>query len=82
MGGAAVSRLRGATSEQLGEAARRLGARLQRHQAALAAGLTAAVDRGAGLLTEAERHRERRATELATVAELLARAEAATGATG
>jgi GTP-binding protein EngB required for normal cell division len=80
--GMVLGRLRGAASLQLGEAARRLGARLQRHQAALAAGLTAAVDRGAGLLTEAERHRERRATELATVAELLARAEAATGATG
>jgi hypothetical protein len=80
--GMVLGRLRGAASLQLGEAARRLGARLQRHQAALAAGLTAAVDRGAGLLAEAERHRERRATELATVAELLARAEAATGATG
>jgi hypothetical protein len=32
-----LGRLRGATSQQLGEAARRLGARLHRHQAALAA---------------------------------------------
>jgi hypothetical protein len=41
--GMVLGRLRGATSQQLGEAARRLGARLHRHQAALAAGLTAAA---------------------------------------
>jgi hypothetical protein len=66
-----LGRLRGEASEQLGEAARQLGARLQRHQAALAAGLTAAVDRGAGLLAVAERQRERRTAELTRVAGLL-----------
>ena len=41
-----LGRLRGATSQQLGEAARRLGARLHRYQSALAAGLLAAIERG------------------------------------
>jgi hypothetical protein len=67
-----LGRLRGATSQQLGEAARQLGARLQRHQAALAASLSAAVDRGAGLLAEAEDRREQRMAELDRAADLLA----------
>jgi GTP-binding protein EngB required for normal cell division len=66
-----LGRLRGATSEQLGEAARQLGARLQRHQAALATSLTAAVERGAGLLAEAEDHRQRRTAQLDRAASLL-----------
>jgi GTP-binding protein EngB required for normal cell division len=66
-----LGRLRGATSQQLGEAARQLGARLQRHQAALAASLTAAIDRGAGLLAEAEDRRRRRTLELERAAGLL-----------
>jgi GTP-binding protein EngB required for normal cell division len=66
-----LGRLRGATSEQLGEAARQLGARLQRHQAALATSLTAAVERGAGLLAEAEDHRQRRTAQLDRAANLL-----------
>jgi hypothetical protein len=66
-----LGRLRGATSQQLGEAARQLGARLQRHQAALAAGLTAAIDRGAGLLAEAEDRRRRRTLQLERAADLL-----------
>lgn len=45
-----LGRLRGATSEQLGEAAHQLGVRLQRHQAALAASLTAAIERGGACL--------------------------------
>jgi GTP-binding protein EngB required for normal cell division len=73
--GMVLGRLRGATSEQLGEAARRLGARLQRHQAALAASLTAAVERGGGLLAEAEGRRDRRAAELGRVAQLLHQVE-------
>jgi hypothetical protein len=60
----ALGRLRGATSQQLGEAARRLGARLHRHQAALATGLVAAVERGGGLLDDADEHRTRRTAEL------------------
>ena len=67
-----LGRLRGATSQQLGEAAGQLGARLQRHQAALAASLTAAIDRGAGLLAEAEDRRNQRSAELDRAAELLA----------
>jgi GTP-binding protein EngB required for normal cell division len=67
-----LGRLRGATSQQLGEAARRLGARLQRHQAALAASLSAAIDRGAGLLAEAEDRRNQRWVELDRAADLLA----------
>jgi hypothetical protein len=63
--------LRGVTSEQLGEAARQLGARLQRHQAVLATSLTAAVERGAGLLAEAEDHRQRRTAQLDRAANLL-----------
>jgi GTP-binding protein EngB required for normal cell division len=66
-----LGRLRGATSQQLGEAARQLGARLQRHQAALVASLTAAIERGGGLLAEAENRRERRAAELDRAAKLL-----------
>ncbi|HEV2824257.1 MAG TPA: hypothetical protein VG035_03500 [Actinomycetota bacterium] len=66
-----LGRLRGATSQQLGEAARQLGARLQRHQAALAAGLTAAIERGGGLLVEAEDRRDQRAAELDRAAERL-----------
>ena len=69
--GMVLGRLRGATSEQLGEAARQLGARLHRHQAALAGGLTAAIDRGGGLLAEAEDRRDQRAAELDRTAELL-----------
>jgi hypothetical protein len=67
-----LGRLRGATSQQLGEAARQLGARLQRHQVALAASLSAAIDRGAGLLAEAKDHRDQRRAELDRAAELLA----------
>jgi ABC-type transporter Mla subunit MlaD len=67
-----LGRLRGATSQQLGEAARQLGTRLQRHQAALAASLTAAIDRGAGLLAEAEDRRDQRTAELRRAADLLA----------
>jgi hypothetical protein len=59
-----LGRLWGATSQQLGEAARQLGARVQRHQAALAASLTAAIDRGASLLAEAENRRNQRTAEL------------------
>jgi GTP-binding protein EngB required for normal cell division len=66
-----LGRLRGATSQQLGEAARQLGARLQRHQATLAASLTAAIDRGAGLLAEAEDRRQRRTGQLERAADLL-----------
>jgi GTP-binding protein EngB required for normal cell division len=73
--GMVLGRLRGATSEQLGDAARRLGAGLQRHQAALAASLTAAVERGGGLLAEAEGRRDRRAAELGRVAQLLQQVE-------
>jgi hypothetical protein len=69
--GMVLGRLRGATSGQLGEAARRLGARLHRHQAALAASLTAAVERGGGLLADAQDHRNRRTAELDRVTELL-----------
>jgi GTP-binding protein EngB required for normal cell division len=67
-----LGRLRGATAQQLGEAARQLGARLLRHQAALAASLTAAIDRGGGLLAEAEDSRDQRMVELRRAAELLA----------
>jgi GTP-binding protein EngB required for normal cell division len=66
-----LGRLRGATSEQLGEAARQLGARLQRHQAALATGLSAAIERGGGLLAEAEDRRQRRTLQLERAADLL-----------
>ena len=66
-----LGRLRGATSQQLGEAARQLGARLQRHQAALAASLTAAIERGGGLLAEAQDRRQRRTLELQRAAVLL-----------
>jgi GTP-binding protein EngB required for normal cell division len=66
-----LGRLRGATSQQLGEAARQLGARLRRHQAALAASLSAAIDRGAGLLAEAEDRRDQRTAELRRAADLL-----------
>jgi GTP-binding protein EngB required for normal cell division len=66
-----LGRLRGATSQQLGEAARQLGVRLQRHQTALAVSLTAAIERGGGLLAEAEDRRERRAAELDRAAKLL-----------
>jgi hypothetical protein len=69
--GMILGRLRGATSEQLGEAARQLGARLQRHQAALAAGLTAAIERGGGLLVEAEDRRDQRTADLNRAAALL-----------
>jgi GTP-binding protein EngB required for normal cell division len=69
--GMVLGRLRGATSGQLGEAARQLGARLHRHQAALAVGLTAAIERGGGLLAEAEDRRDQRAAELDRAAELL-----------
>jgi hypothetical protein len=65
-----LGRLRGATS-QLGEAARQLGARLQRHQAALAASLTAAIERGGGLLAEAQDRRQRRTVQLERAADLL-----------
>jgi hypothetical protein len=66
-----LGRLRGATSQQLGEAARQLGVRLQRHQAALAASLTAAIDRGAGLLAEAKDRSRRRTGQLERAADLL-----------
>lgn len=49
-------------AEQLGEAARQLGARLRRHQDDLAAALTAAVERGSGLLAEAADRPGRRRT--------------------
>jgi GTP-binding protein EngB required for normal cell division len=74
--GMVLGRLRGATSQQLGEAARRLGARLHRHQAALAAGLLTAIERGGGLLVDAEEHRHRRTAELDRLAERLREAEA------
>jgi hypothetical protein len=74
--GMVLGRLRGATSQQLGEAARRLGARLHRHQAALAAGLSAAVERGGGLLADAEDHRQRRTAELDRLAQRLQEVEA------
>ena len=67
-----LGRLRGATSEQLGEAARQLGAGLRRHQSALAASLTAAIDRGAGLLAQAEDRRDQRQAELDRAGDLLA----------
>ena len=67
-----LGRLRGATSQQLGEAARQLRVRLQRHQAALAASLSAAIDRGAGLLAEAEDRRDQRTAQLRRAADLLA----------
>jgi hypothetical protein len=66
-----LGRLRGATSQQLGEAARQLGARLQRHQAALAASLTAAIEQGGGLLAEAQDHRRRRTLQLERAVDLL-----------
>jgi hypothetical protein len=66
-----LGRLRGATSQQLGEAARQLGSRLQRHQAALAARLTAAIERGGGLLAEAQDRRQRRTVQLQRAADLL-----------
>jgi GTP-binding protein EngB required for normal cell division len=69
--GMVLGRLRGATSEQLGEAARQLGARLQRHQATLAAGLTAAIERGGGLLAQAEDRRNQRTADLDRAAGLL-----------
>jgi hypothetical protein len=56
---------------KLGEAARQLGARLQGHHAALAASLTAAVERGGGLLAEAEDHRRRWTAQLDRAAKLL-----------
>jgi GTP-binding protein EngB required for normal cell division len=71
-----LGRLRGATSQQLGEAARRLGARPHRHQAALAAGLLAAIERGGGLLVDAEEHRQRRTAELDRLTEHLREVEA------
>jgi GTP-binding protein EngB required for normal cell division len=74
--GMVLGRLRGATSEQLGEAARRLGARLHRHQAALAAGLLAAIERGGGMLADAEEHRQQRTAELDRLAERLREVEA------
>ena len=66
-----LGRLRGATSQQLGEAARQLGARLQRHQTALAVSLTAAIERGGGLLAEAKDRRRRRTLQLDRAAKLL-----------
>jgi GTP-binding protein EngB required for normal cell division len=69
--GMILGRLRGATSEQLGEAARQLAARLHRHQVTLATTLMAAIQRGGGLLAEAEDRRERRAAELDRAADLL-----------
>jgi hypothetical protein len=53
--GMVLGRLRGATSGQLGEAA----------------SLTAAVERGGGLLADAQDHRNRRTAELDRVTELL-----------
>jgi GTP-binding protein EngB required for normal cell division len=73
-------RLRGETSQQLGEAARQLGTRLRRHQAELAASLVAAVGRGQGLVAQAEEDRIRRISELDRGAALLERAEAALAA--
>jgi len=70
-------RLRGETSQQLGEAARQLGGRLRRHQAELAASLVAAVERSQGLVAQAEEDRTRRSTELDQTVALLERAEAA-----
>jgi hypothetical protein len=64
----------------LGEAARQLGARLRRHQAELAAGLLAAVERGQGLVAQAEQNRTRRITELDRAAALLQRTQATLGA--
>jgi GTP-binding protein EngB required for normal cell division len=66
-----LGRLRGATSEQLGEAARQLGVRLQRHQAALATSLTAAIERGSGLLAQAEGRRNQRTAQLDRAADIL-----------
>jgi len=66
--GMVLGRLRGATSQQLGEASRQLGARIHRHQAALADALVAAVERGGALVTEASRRRAERLAELDAVA--------------
>jgi GTP-binding protein EngB required for normal cell division len=70
-------RLRGETSQQLGEAARQLGARLRRHQAELGASLVTAVERGQCLVAQANQDRTRRTRELDRAAALLARAEGA-----
>jgi hypothetical protein len=64
----------------LGEASRRLGGQLRRHQAALAASLRAAVDRGGALLEAAEQDRSSRQATLDQIAALLGPAEAALGA--
>jgi GTP-binding protein EngB required for normal cell division len=77
---ALLGRLRGATSMTLGEASRRLGGQLRRHQAALAESLRAAVDRGGALLEAAEQDRSSRQATLDQIAALLGRAEAALGA--
>jgi GTP-binding protein EngB required for normal cell division len=69
--GMVLGRLRGATSQQLGEASRQLGARLQRHQAALAEALVAAVERGGALVAEAGQQRTSRLAELDATAAAL-----------
>jgi len=74
---AVLGRLRGATSQALGEAARRLGGRLRRHQQELAGSLRAAVDRGGALLEAAEQDRAARRAVLDRAAALLGQAEAA-----
>jgi len=64
-------RLRGALSQQLGEASRQLGARLHHHQGTLADALVAAVERGGALVAEASQQRAGRLAELDAVAATL-----------
>jgi hypothetical protein len=68
--------LRGATSQQLGEAARQLDARIHRHQTALAGALVAAVERGSALVAEASQQRASRLAELDATAATLREASA------
>jgi GTP-binding protein EngB required for normal cell division len=69
--GMVLGRLRGATSQQLGEAARQLGARIHRHQTALAGALVAAVERGGTLVAEASQQRAGRLADLDVTAATL-----------
>jgi hypothetical protein len=63
--------LRGAASQQLGEMARQLGARLHRHQAALAGALLAAVERGSVLVAQAGQQRASQLADLDATATTL-----------
>jgi GTP-binding protein EngB required for normal cell division len=69
--GMVFGRLRGALSQQLGEASRQLGARLHHHQGTLADALVAAVERGGALVAEASKQRAGRLAELDAVAATL-----------